>query len=93
MGNYSVNANSVRVDFFKPSGKWSTTEAVSWIDYREKDIHKALRDSLLAAGIHLRLAGTLAVCLEPYHVNAHPITLIVPGADAVPLDSFERDPG
>lgn len=91
MGHYSDKASSVRVDFFKPSGKWYTTEAVPWIDYREKDIHKGLRDSLLAADVHLRLSGMLAVCLEPYSVNAHPITLIVPGADAVPLASFERD--
>lgn len=28
MGNYSDNDGSVRIDFFRPSGKWITTEAV-----------------------------------------------------------------
>ena len=30
MSHYSDDSRSVRVDFFKPSGKWYTTEAVSW---------------------------------------------------------------
>ena len=27
---YSEDETMVRVDFFKPSGKWYTTEAVKW---------------------------------------------------------------
>lgn len=91
MGHYSDDAHSVRVDFFKPSGKWYTTEAVRWLDYEEKDIFKAFRDSLLAAGIHLRLVGMTAVCLEPHHKHGYPLMLVVPDAEAVPLGSFERD--
>lgn len=30
MSNYSNDPSSVRVDFFKSSGKWYTTEAVQW---------------------------------------------------------------
>jgi len=37
MGNYSTDAASVRVDFFKPSGKWYTTEAVVWTRYHGTD--------------------------------------------------------
>ena len=91
-GHYSTTANSVRVDFFKKSGKWYATEAVMWLDYREKDIHKGLRDSLIAGGFHQRFSGMRAVCIEPYHEHEFPIMLIVPSADAEPLPSFERDP-
>jgi hypothetical protein len=38
MGNYSDDASMVRVDFFKPSGKWYCTEAVRWTGpYHSKD--------------------------------------------------------
>ena len=39
MGNYSSDADSVRVDFFKESGKWYCTEAVRWTGhYASEDI-------------------------------------------------------
>lgn len=73
--NYSDDDNMVRVDFFKDSGKWYTTEAVKWLEYKGL-IHDAFRKSLDA---HLggRLKGMTAVCLEPYHEHSHPITLKV----------------
>lgn len=79
---YSDAENSVRVDFFKESGKWYTTEAVKWLTWKGwtpegegKHIHAAFAEALNAAGIGLggRLTGMTAVCLEPYHENAHPL--------------------
>lgn len=44
MTHYSDNPADVRVDFFKPSGKWYTTESVRWTGFWEGNkqlIHKA----------------------------------------------------
>ena len=93
MGNYSDKASSVRVDFFKKSGKWYCTEAVEWktyegeVDKGGKLIHDAFAEALVA---HLRdpetkrvrLDDMTAVCLEPYHVHSHPIMLGVKEAVA-----------
>lgn len=72
---YSSDPASVRVDFFRPSGKWYTTEAVYWVGWKkENPIHEAFAKSLQE---HLgsRLDGMTAVCLHPYHELAHPIML------------------
>lgn len=83
---YTTDTNMVRVDFFKPGGKWYTTEAVKWL-YYDKDvlIHAAFRKSLAehlknrdsgpAGANTFRLSGMTAVCLEPYHEHAHPLML------------------
>jgi hypothetical protein len=34
---YSDDSAMVRVDFFRPSGKWYTTDAVRWLRYRGTD--------------------------------------------------------
>lgn len=71
---YSEDEEMVRVDFFKSSGKWYTTEAVKWVGEwsSQSCIHaefkKALRNS-----VGDRLGDMDAVCLEPYHENAHPL--------------------
>jgi hypothetical protein len=83
MSNYSDSASSVRVDFFKASGKWQATEAVMWVDdgYKEQSIHYAFALSLerhLTNGHgHLRYSGMVAICLFPYHEHSHPISLLV----------------
>lgn len=76
---YSSDDAMVRVDFFKPSGKWYCTEAVKWTGkYDHGLIHeefaKSLRDHLGG-----RLSDMDAVCLEPYHINEHPIQIKVGG--------------
>lgn len=44
---YSNDNTMVRVDFFKPSGKWYTTEAVKWMGWgHENLIHEAFAKSL-----------------------------------------------
>jgi len=84
MSYYSDDPAMVRVDFWKPSGKWYTTESVKWTGkYRKKnnddgwDIHEQLAKSLRD---HFkdtpdRLSDMDATCLEPYHEYSHPIQL------------------
>ena len=80
MSNYSDDASMVRVDFFKPQGKWYTTEAVKWTGKwkgEHQSIHCAFAQSLRD---HFkdkpdRLSDMDAVCLEPYHEHEHPIML------------------
>jgi len=71
----------VRVDFFKPSGKWFCTLAVEWTGgYKDVFIHnafkKSLRDHFAGKGDGKGLSDMTAVCLHPYHEYAHPISLI-----------------
>ena len=83
MSNYSNDPRMVRVDFFKESGKWYTTEAVMWAGDWETD---NIRDSFITSLCrHLydpknkdgfRLKDMTAVCLTPYHKNAHPQMLV-----------------
>lgn len=77
--NYTEEPHFCRVDFFKESGKWYVTEAVSFEGlYDEPLIHEAFHKAL---GRHFggkpRLQGMKAICLEPYHRHAHPIQVIV----------------
>lgn len=77
---YSEDSSMVRVDFFKPTGKWYTTEAVKWLHYNDMIIQDAFLESLKAHfGDKPRLSGMWAVCLHPYHEHGHPIMVKVPG--------------
>lgn len=80
---YSDDSSMVRVDFFKPSGKWYCTEAVKWTgewigaNDKKQDIFEAFKQSLRD---HFkdnpnRLSDMDAICLEPYHEWEHPIQL------------------
>lgn len=77
--NYSANEYMCRVDFFKPSGQWYCTEAVSFQGglYDEALIHDAF-DKALKRHLQGRLSGMTAVCLDPYHANSHPLMVVVP---------------
>ena len=71
---YSAEDDMVRVDFFKPSGKWYVTEQVKWTGgYSDILIYRAFQLSLENA--KLGYAGMTAVCLEPYHENAFPLMI------------------
>ncbi|MFX0184074.1 MAG: hypothetical protein ACFE95_13410 [Candidatus Hodarchaeota archaeon] len=96
---YIADDSYVRVDFFKPSGKWYTTESVKWTGEWSKDegglIHdefaKSLRDHF--ASNPDRLSDMIAICLKPYHELSHPI-LLPPGMwnkEAVIPDSLKLD--
>lgn len=71
--NYSIDEAMVRVDFFRPSGKWYATEAVRFVSY-EGGIHEAFAESL-REHLGARLSDMDAVCLHPYHEHAHPLQI------------------
>ena len=74
---YTDDDSMVRVDFFKPSGKWYTTEAVEWTGgWQGKiPIHVAFAKSLNDHFQGERLSDMDAICLVPYHENEHPICI------------------
>lgn len=79
MRNYSENPASCRVDFFKPSGKWYTTEAVKFPPETYK-LHpnEALRHALAVHfGASNRLAGMFAVCIDPYVELSFPVHIML----------------
>ena len=74
MGNYSNSDSSVRVDLFKPRGKWYETIAMEWTGgYKGVMIHEAFENSLIAAIGKEKADQFDAICLEPYHEHSHPI--------------------
>jgi hypothetical protein len=74
MTHYSEDESMCRVDFFKPSGKWYSTEAIRFIP-RQKLIHDCFRESLEV--LNGRYSGMTAVCLNPNHENTHPISVVI----------------
>lgn len=75
MTHYTDNPGMVRVDYFKPSGKWYMTEAHDMSDYyNDPDIHRAIEAMLERDGRNLK--HFTRVILEPYHQNACPIMLV-----------------
>lgn len=83
MTNFTTHENHVRVDFFKTSGKWYTTEEVVWTgpyDHWAITTHFAetLHAHLKQDDGALRLAGMTAVCLAPYSKYAHPLMYRIP---------------
>jgi hypothetical protein len=79
---YIEDDSMVRVDFFKHSGKWYTTEAIKWDRYLSRNpnteelelIHETFR-RCLDEQLGERLREMIAVCLEPQHENAHPLMI------------------
>ena len=69
---YVTDYQMVRVDFFKPSGKWYTTEDMRWLNYSGMHIHDAFKRSLRAS-FGSNYNGMVAVCLKPYHEHEHPL--------------------
>ncbi len=82
---YSYEPWMCRVDFFKPSGKWNESVAVSFEGLYSQSgseakkhgvitIHDCFRIALKKA-IGDRHIGQTAVCLEPYHEHSHPLMI------------------
>lgn len=78
MSNYSVNPGMVRVDFFKPGGKWYMTEAwnmtgfwdeITPVDAVEKMLERDERGAAL-------LKQFIVVVLQPYHRLEYPVCLV-----------------
>lgn len=84
MTNYSSNSSHVRVEFFKPGGKWYMTEEWDMNGYylsssdhltAPEAVHKMLSDSERGRKL---LGQFIIVVLDPYHQFAVPVCL-VPG--------------
>ena len=75
MTNYNSNPGSVRVDFFKESGKWYMTEDVDMSEFWDFGIgpQDAVEAALEAKGRNLK--HFTRVVLEPYHKYAYPVML------------------
>lgn len=101
MTNYSINPGHVRVDFFKPGGKWYMTERIdmsrfyhsrSFYDQGMSGVGGPLHNAVDAAG-YTQFQGTwvisrkqfITVVLEPYHDLSHPIILM-------PADPYDPGP-
>lgn len=69
--NYSNEPSMVRIDFWKPSGKWYTTEAMKWVGYNGY-IWDEFKDSL-QKHLGIRMADMTVTCLEPYNKNSFPL--------------------
>lgn len=88
MSHYSNNPGRVRVDLFKPGGKWYATGSIDMgAFYGSTLTHEAVYAGCCASpdgregwpvvstpDEWLREDGTI-VCLAPYHVHAHPVML------------------
>jgi hypothetical protein len=73
MGNYSNDPEVCRVDFFKESGKYYTTEAIRFVDGTwEAHPRDALKMSLREQ-LGERLSDMTAVCLDPYVKDSFPV--------------------
>lgn len=80
MTHYSDNPGMVRVDYFKPGGKWYMTEAHNMSAYYNvPSIHDAVREMLVAEGRWL--PHFTIVVLEPYHQHAHPVMFVAKAED------------
>lgn len=82
MSHYIENPGMCRVDFFKESGKWYTTEAIDlspWYTNQPYDaLTFALKKHLLRKeGSGYRLSGMWAICLEPYNHLSFPLMMKV----------------
>lgn len=79
MTNYSNNPGMVRVEFFKPGGKWYMTEAWDMSNY-----YNAGPTPIDAAIIMFKdnergrklLPQFIVVIMDPYHKNAYPVCLV-----------------
>lgn len=84
---YTTDDSMVRVDFFKPSGKWYYTEAVEWtgsfygttVDGRAslQEVQNPVDAFKQSLRDHLRnrFQEMTAVCLEPYHEFSFPLMI------------------
>jgi hypothetical protein len=79
MTNYSDNPGNVRVDFFKPSGKWYMTEQYDMSKFYHTGptpidaVTAMLEDSLRGRSL---MRQFIVVVLEPYHDKSYPVVLV-----------------
>jgi len=75
MTHFCVDENSIRVDLFKPSGKWYTTISVK-MNFTNPSIHNSLQEAIKEK-YPTNYEGMTAVCLNPFHKFSHPVMLTV----------------
>lgn len=89
MTHYSYSPANVRVDFFKPQGKWYETEQMVWLTQSSwdnpadiiKEFHMSLikllqKDYSTMINPHkFRYHEMWAVCPEPYHPHGFPLMI------------------
>lgn len=75
---FDVNENMVRVDLWKPSGKWKYTISLKWYPFSSKieSIHEIFR-RCMNEQYPGKFEGLRATCLEPYCEYSHPISIII----------------
>jgi hypothetical protein len=83
MTHYGTHPNHVRVDYFKPSGKWYMTESIDMDTVWDAvDMRKTIGEALDASRPD-RHSGWweqfTVVVLEPYNKNAHPVMIVALG--------------
>lgn len=84
--NFSENPSSVRIDFFKPSGKWYMTEALDMRDFWTAGPGNAMPSDAVYNALARTERGQrlleqfVIVCLEPYHEHGYPVLLRPPEA-------------
>ena len=79
MTNYSEKSGHVKVDFYKPSGKWYMTEQYDMSDYYNAGITvvEAVEMMLKANERGKRLMPQFIVVVDdPYHKNSYPVMLV-----------------
>lgn len=71
---FTTKENMVRVDIFKPSGKWYDTVELGWVGYNGY-IHSEFEDSIRrSVDLNKYLgSGFTIVCLEPFNINSFPL--------------------
>jgi len=74
--NFSSDVDFCRVDIWKSSGKWYATMALSWLgEYEAEGVLQDIFRNLMRQQATGLWAGMTATCLNPYHVNGHPLMI------------------
>ena len=65
----------VLVHLFKPSGKWSDTVELSWDNSKVSNYILDAFNELMVQQYPESHLGLTAVCIDPHHEHAHPLSI------------------
>lgn len=89
--HYADRVHMVRGDFFKPSGKWYATEAISMEHLWDvTTVVHAVAAAWWVHGHFYASEGFHLVVAEPYHRNAYPVMLTVDANTQALVDDIVR---
>ncbi len=77
--NYAFEPYMVRVDVFKPSGKWYDTVAINMNNYYNEPFTLEAVKCAMQKQYPAYLEDSICICLDPYHTNAHPVMIMPRG--------------